>query len=87
MGYSSQSHFFDMPHRLLRGSEVSCFILSSSFIRSDKNMNKRLRKNKLFNKRTGKNKWLDFLVKIAYQHLKQNKQENYHVILSGKNVS
>ena len=31
-----------------------CFILSSSFIRSDKNMNKRLEENELFDKRTRK---------------------------------
>ena len=36
-----------------------CFISSSSFIRSDKNMNKRLGKNDLLNKRTWK---IDFLI-------------------------
>ena len=25
MSYSCQSHFFDMPHRLFRGSELSLF--------------------------------------------------------------
>ena len=32
-------------------------------------------------------KFLDFLLNMAFQHSKRNKQENYRVILSGKNVS
>ena len=36
--------FFHMPYRPFRGSEMSLFISSPSFIRFDKNMNKRLEK-------------------------------------------
>ena len=57
----------------LEDRRCHCFILSSSFIRFDKNMNKILGKKELFNKRTSKNKFLDFLLNMAYRHLKRNR--------------